>query len=77
MNKLLKLNQNNPSNSFYMLHLDYRYIEVISVIHFTYSNYPFKFGPLSGALVAREPTKAEIESTIQQAKNNNDPKLKQ
>ena len=60
-----------------MLHLDYRYIEVISVIHFTYSNYPFKFSLLSGALVAREPTKAEIESTIQQAKNNNDPKLKQ
>ena len=77
MNELLKLNQNNPSNSFYILHLDYRYIEVISVIHFTYSNYPFKFSLLSGSLVAREPIKAEIGLTIQQAKNSNNPKLKQ
>lgn len=77
MNELLKLNQNNPSNSFYILHFDYRYIEVISVIHFTYSNYPFKFSLLSGSLVARESIKAEIGLTIQQAKNSNDPKLKQ
>ncbi len=60
-----------------MFNLDYGYIEVISVIHFKYSNYPFKFSLLSGLLVAREPIKAEIELTIQQTKNSNDPKLKQ
>ena len=35
------------------------------------------FGLISGALVAIEPTETEIELTIQQAKNSNDPKLKQ
>ena len=35
------------------------------------------FGLISGALIAIEPTETEIELTIQQAKNSNDPKLKQ
>lgn len=34
-------------------------------------------GLIAGAFTAIEPTKSEIESTIQQAKNSNDPKLKQ
>lgn len=35
------------------------------------------FGLIAGLLAASEPTQSEIESTIQQAKNSNDPKLKQ